>query len=152
ALRRHRVPVGDTGSHLDRLRGALAGVGVALNDEDLDEPVLRSLAQVWLQEQATAAARREELERSLASVEAQLATLDGATAGGDGDPLAAAEEAVTTARDALVAAEDRRSSDAELDAEIDHARRTLGELHEREREAADRVSLADEQVQVASAV
>lgn len=152
ALRRHRVPVADTGAHLDRLRSALAGVGVELQGEVVDETVLRSLAQVWLQEQAAAAARRDELERALGDVEARLATLDGEAGAGAADPVAAAEALVASARAALAASEERLAADAQVDAELAAARAALADLHEREREAADRAALADEQLQVATAM
>jgi hypothetical protein len=152
ALRRHRVPVADTGTHLDRLRGALAGVGVELGDEHLDEAVLRSLAEVWLLEQAAAVEQRHELERSLADAEARLAAIERGSGNVADDPLDGAEAAVEAARSALAAAESRLASDARVDAELADARTVLGDLHAREREVADRVALCDEQVQVAAAM
>jgi hypothetical protein len=152
ALRRHRVPAADTGTHLDRLRGALAGVGVELGDENLDEHVLRSLAEVWLLEQTAAVGQRGELEQALADVEAKLAVLEGGAASAAPDPLAAAEAAAASARSALEAAEARLASDSEVGAELADARTVLGDLHAREREVADRVALCDEQVQVAAAM
>jgi hypothetical protein len=147
ALRRFRVPVEDTGGHLQRLRAALDSAGLALDEDDLDEELLTTLAEGWLHEQTETEKHRAEIEAQLHEVDARLSGLQAsARASAEGDPTEAAAAGLDEARAALAVAEARVAADHAATAQLDDLREAFELASVEERDSASAMVLADEQV------
>lgn len=151
ALRRMRVEASTTGEHLDRLRGALEGAGVVLDDEDVDEPFLVDLAKVWLEEQGETEAQRRAYEREIAAIDVHLAAAEARQSAPSLDePLAEAAGAVEDARRALEAAESRQARAAAAEAEIGELRAAFAAASDADAEAAAALAAAEDEVRRAA--